>query len=167
MWERRNEIDFPTNLEYMMQHIDRFAEEHFVPTNTDVLYARQRTTGVVETHFSVRLFSASTIASTSASLPRSTSPPLSSPPVTSSPPYSFFLSFFISLTSFVYLVCQVSVVFDRRWRPAQRAAQVDPFLRRVRSSTPLSIFIIVLLPLMFHSPPYSTPMKVLTPSFYH
>lgn len=54
MWERRNEIDFPTNLEYMMQNIDRFAEENFVPTNTDVLHARQRTTGVVETHFSVR-----------------------------------------------------------------------------------------------------------------
>ena len=54
MWERRNEIDFPTNLEYMMANIDRFAEEHFIPTNTDVLYARQRTTGVVETHFTVR-----------------------------------------------------------------------------------------------------------------
>jgi hypothetical protein len=58
MWERRNEIDFPTNLEYMMENIDRFAEENFVPTNTDVLYARQRTTGVVETHFTVRPFSA-------------------------------------------------------------------------------------------------------------
>ena len=54
MWERRNEIDFPTNLEYMMEHIDRFAQEDFVPTNTDVLYARQRTTGVVETTFHVR-----------------------------------------------------------------------------------------------------------------
>jgi len=54
MWERRNEIDFPTNLEYMMENIDRFAEENFVPTNTDVLHARQRTTGVVETHFTVR-----------------------------------------------------------------------------------------------------------------
>lgn len=54
MWERRNEIDFPTNLEYMMEHIDRFAQEDFTPTNTDVLYARQRTTGVVETQFSVR-----------------------------------------------------------------------------------------------------------------
>lgn len=56
MWERRNEIDFPTNLEYMMEHIDRFALEDFVPTNTDVLYARQRTTGVVETQFTVRSF---------------------------------------------------------------------------------------------------------------
>jgi len=56
MWERRNEIDFPTNLEYMMANIDRFAEEHFIPTNTDVLYARQRTTGVVETHFTYAKF---------------------------------------------------------------------------------------------------------------
>ena len=55
MWERRNEIDFPTNLEYMMENIDRFAEENFIPSNEDVLHARQRTTGVVETQFQVRI----------------------------------------------------------------------------------------------------------------
>jgi hypothetical protein len=54
MWNRRNEIDFPTNLEYMMANIDRFAEPDFVPSNDDVLHARQRTTGVVETQFTVR-----------------------------------------------------------------------------------------------------------------
>lgn len=55
MWNRRNEIDFPTNLEYMMANIDRFAEPDYVPSNEDVLHARQRTTGVVETQFTVRL----------------------------------------------------------------------------------------------------------------
>jgi hypothetical protein len=55
MWERRNEIDFPTNLEYMMDNIDRFAKPDFVPANEDVLHARQRTTGVVETVFTVRM----------------------------------------------------------------------------------------------------------------
>jgi len=55
MWERRNEIDFPTNLAYMMANINRFAQAGFVPTNEDVLHARQRTTGVVETNFVVRL----------------------------------------------------------------------------------------------------------------
>lgn len=53
MWSRRNEIDFPTNLQYMMDNIDRFAQEDFTPTNLDILYARQRTTGVVETVFEV------------------------------------------------------------------------------------------------------------------
>lgn len=53
MWNRRNEIDFPTNLEYMMANIDRFAEPEYVPSNEDVLHARQRTTGVVETNFTV------------------------------------------------------------------------------------------------------------------
>lgn len=71
MWERRNEIDFPTNLEYMMNNIDRFAEENFLPTNTDVLYARQRTTGVVETGFAVRFCRASLLAFTWALLPMS------------------------------------------------------------------------------------------------
>eukprot|EP01122_Echinamoeba_exundans_P012826 TRINITY_DN547_c0_g2_i1.p1 TRINITY_DN547_c0_g2~~TRINITY_DN547_c0_g2_i1.p1 ORF type:complete len:351 (-),score=76.80 TRINITY_DN547_c0_g2_i1:222-1274(-) len=56
MWNRRNEIDFPTNLEYMMANIDRFAEPDFVPSNDDVLHARQRTTGVVETQFTVDKF---------------------------------------------------------------------------------------------------------------
>jgi len=53
MWERRNEIDFPTNLAYMMANITRFAQPNFVPSNDDVLHARQRTTGVVETNFNI------------------------------------------------------------------------------------------------------------------
>lgn len=53
VWKNRNTIDFPINLEYMMNNIDRFAEPNYVPTNTDVLFARQRTTGVVETTFKV------------------------------------------------------------------------------------------------------------------
>lgn len=55
-WNNRNIADAPTNLEYIMEHIDRFALPDYVPTNTDVLYARQRTTGIVETKFKVDKF---------------------------------------------------------------------------------------------------------------
>lgn len=54
-WNNRN-IAESSNLEYIMEHIDRFAQPDYVPTNTDVLYARQRTTGVVETKFKVDKF---------------------------------------------------------------------------------------------------------------
>jgi len=40
-------------LDYYMEHLDRCTAEGFVPTNDDVLRARQRTTGAVDTIFEI------------------------------------------------------------------------------------------------------------------
>jgi len=51
-WDNAPEFQFQmTMLEYHMQHLDRYASPDFVPTNDDMLRARFRTTGVVETVF--------------------------------------------------------------------------------------------------------------------
>jgi len=52
-WERRDEfqVDIPANLEYCMVNLDRIGKIDYVPSKEDILYARQRTTGIVEYQF--------------------------------------------------------------------------------------------------------------------
>lgn len=46
--------EFTESLRYAIANLDRIAKEDWQPTNDDVLHIRQRTTGIVETHFQVR-----------------------------------------------------------------------------------------------------------------
>jgi len=50
-FKKRNLFDMPPNIKYIIDNIDRFADETWTPTNEDILRARQRTTGIVETRF--------------------------------------------------------------------------------------------------------------------
>jgi len=50
-FERRHEFDLSPNTVYCMNNIGRIASPEYDPTNEDVLHARQRTTGIVETKF--------------------------------------------------------------------------------------------------------------------
>ena len=42
-----------TMMDYHMENLDRYSTEGFVPTNEDMLRARQRTTGFLPTSFMV------------------------------------------------------------------------------------------------------------------
>eukprot|EP01121_Diplochlamys_sp_Union-15-3_P019335 TRINITY_DN726_c0_g1_i2.p1 TRINITY_DN726_c0_g1~~TRINITY_DN726_c0_g1_i2.p1 ORF type:complete len:350 (-),score=51.17 TRINITY_DN726_c0_g1_i2:92-1141(-) len=55
-FERYDEFDLLPNTEYCIQNIERFSSSTFEPTNEDVLHARQRTTGIVETCFKVEKY---------------------------------------------------------------------------------------------------------------
>jgi len=48
-------FEFTESLQYVMAHLDRIAADDWRPSNEDVLHVRQRTTGIVETRFKVRL----------------------------------------------------------------------------------------------------------------
>ncbi|KAL0010332.1 hypothetical protein SO802_005440 [Lithocarpus litseifolius] len=47
-----NELQVPDCANYFMENLQRLADPNYVPTKEDVLYARVRTTGVVEIQFS-------------------------------------------------------------------------------------------------------------------
>nr|ACA62792.1 heterotrimeric GTP-binding complex alpha subunit [Scoparia dulcis] len=51
-YSRGNELQVPDCAHYFMENLQRFSDEDYVPTKEDVLYARVRTTGVVEIQFS-------------------------------------------------------------------------------------------------------------------
>lgn len=48
---RRNEYQLNDSARYYFEQIDRIASSSYVPTEQDVLRARVRTTGVIETSF--------------------------------------------------------------------------------------------------------------------
>jgi len=52
--DKISKFEFSESLDYVMNNIDRIATDNWTPTYTDVLYIRQRTTGLVETNFKVR-----------------------------------------------------------------------------------------------------------------
>ncbi|XP_022754712.1 guanine nucleotide-binding protein alpha-1 subunit-like isoform X1 [Durio zibethinus] len=47
-----NELQVPDCASYFMENLQRFSDANYIPTKEDVLYARVRTTGVVEIQFS-------------------------------------------------------------------------------------------------------------------
>ncbi|PSS19324.1 Guanine nucleotide-binding protein alpha-1 subunit like [Actinidia chinensis var. chinensis] len=49
---RGNELQVPDCVHYFMENLERLSDVNYVPTKEDVLYARVRTTGVVEIQFS-------------------------------------------------------------------------------------------------------------------
>lgn len=49
---RGNELQVPDCAHYFMENLQRFSDVHYIPTKEDVLFARIRTTGVVEIQFS-------------------------------------------------------------------------------------------------------------------
>ncbi|WCJ29295.1 Guanine nucleotide-binding protein alpha-1 subunit [Euphorbia peplus] len=49
---RGNELQVPDCANYFMENLQRLSDSNYVPTKDDVLYARVRTTGVVEIQFS-------------------------------------------------------------------------------------------------------------------
>ncbi|KAL6000017.1 guanine nucleotide-binding protein subunit alpha [Asimina triloba] len=51
-FSRGNELQVPECARYFMENLQRLADISYVPTKEDVLYARVRTTGVVEIQFS-------------------------------------------------------------------------------------------------------------------
>jgi len=52
VWKRCNSFQIQmTQYEYLMEHIDRIAAPDFVPTEDDILRARQKTTGAYTTEF--------------------------------------------------------------------------------------------------------------------
>ncbi|GMH10522.1 hypothetical protein Nepgr_012363 [Nepenthes gracilis] len=51
-YARANELQVPHSGYYFMENLHRIADANYVPTKEDVLYARVRTTGVVEIQFS-------------------------------------------------------------------------------------------------------------------
>nr|GMD90061.1 guanine nucleotide-binding protein alpha-1 subunit [Ipomoea batatas] len=51
-YSRGNELQVPDCAHYFMENLQRFSEANYVPTKDDILYARVRTTGVVEIQFS-------------------------------------------------------------------------------------------------------------------
>ncbi|XP_031124341.1 guanine nucleotide-binding protein alpha-1 subunit [Ipomoea triloba] len=51
-YSRGNELQVPDCAHYFMENLHRFSEASYVPTKDDILYARVRTTGVVEIQFS-------------------------------------------------------------------------------------------------------------------
>ena len=53
-YERRNELQLIDSAAYCFENIDRFAAADWLPTEQDVLHVRAKTTGIVETTFSVR-----------------------------------------------------------------------------------------------------------------
>ncbi|KAI3775241.1 hypothetical protein L1987_49810 [Smallanthus sonchifolius] len=51
-YARGNELQVPDCADYFMENLQRLSEANYIPTKEDVLHARVRTTGVVETQFS-------------------------------------------------------------------------------------------------------------------
>ncbi|CAA3009195.1 guanine nucleotide-binding protein alpha-1 subunit [Olea europaea var. sylvestris] len=51
-YSRGNELQVPDCTQYFMENLQRLSDTNYVPTKEDVLYARVRTTGVVEIQFS-------------------------------------------------------------------------------------------------------------------
>ncbi|KAL0330630.1 UNVERIFIED_CONTAM: Guanine nucleotide-binding protein alpha-1 subunit [Sesamum angustifolium] len=51
-YSRGNELQVPDCAHYFMENLQRLSDADYVPTKEDVLYARVRTTGVVEIQFS-------------------------------------------------------------------------------------------------------------------
>ncbi|RDX80973.1 Guanine nucleotide-binding protein alpha-1 subunit, partial [Mucuna pruriens] len=51
-YARGNELQVPDCAHYFMENLQRLSDANYVPTKEDVLYARVRTTGVVEIQFS-------------------------------------------------------------------------------------------------------------------
>ncbi|CAI9096704.1 OLC1v1032908C2 [Oldenlandia corymbosa var. corymbosa] len=51
-YARGNEFQVPDCAHYFMENLHRFSDAHYIPTKEDVLYARVRTSGVVEIQFS-------------------------------------------------------------------------------------------------------------------
>lgn len=51
-YSRGNELQLPDCAHYFMENLQRLSDVDYVPTKEDVLYARVRTTGVVEIQFS-------------------------------------------------------------------------------------------------------------------
>ncbi|CAH9099868.1 unnamed protein product [Cuscuta europaea] len=51
-YSRGHELQVPDCAHYFMENLQRFSETNYVPTKDDILYARIRTTGVVEIQFS-------------------------------------------------------------------------------------------------------------------
>ncbi|KAI3468049.1 hypothetical protein Pfo_024712 [Paulownia fortunei] len=51
-YSRGNELQVPDCAHYFMENLQRLSDADYVPTKDDVLYARVRTTGVVEIQFS-------------------------------------------------------------------------------------------------------------------
>ncbi|VVA11707.1 PREDICTED: guanine nucleotide-binding [Prunus dulcis] len=51
-YARGNELQVPDCANYFMENLQRLADANYIPTKEDVLYARVRTTGVVEIQFS-------------------------------------------------------------------------------------------------------------------
>lgn len=49
---RGSELQLPDCAQYFMEHLKRLSDINYIPTKEDVLYARVRTTGVVEIQFS-------------------------------------------------------------------------------------------------------------------
>jgi len=49
-------INLPDSAEYCFEHIERMAQPEYVPTIQDILQARQRTTGIIETVFELDRF---------------------------------------------------------------------------------------------------------------
>merc|ERR1711916_174830 len=46
VYERRSEFQLPDSAKYVMENIDRVAQNNYVPTTDDVLRCRARTTGI-------------------------------------------------------------------------------------------------------------------------
>jgi len=53
-YERRNEFQLMDGATYCFENVDRFCAEDYLPTETDVLRVRARTTGIIETTFKVK-----------------------------------------------------------------------------------------------------------------
>ncbi|KAA3490400.1 guanine nucleotide-binding protein alpha-1 subunit [Gossypium australe] len=51
-YARGNELQVPDCTHYFMENLQRLSDANYIPTKEDVLYARVRTTGVVEIQFS-------------------------------------------------------------------------------------------------------------------
>ncbi|KAJ8434536.1 hypothetical protein Cgig2_004302 [Carnegiea gigantea] len=51
-YARGSELQLPDCANYFMEHLNRLSDVNYIPTKEDVLYARVRTTGVVEIQFS-------------------------------------------------------------------------------------------------------------------
>ncbi|XP_059640322.1 guanine nucleotide-binding protein alpha-1 subunit isoform X2 [Cornus florida] len=51
-YSRGNELQIPDCAHYFMENLQRLSDVNYVPTKEDVLYARVRTTGVIEIQFS-------------------------------------------------------------------------------------------------------------------
>lgn len=51
-YSRGNELQVPDCAHYFMENLQRLSDVNYIPTKEDVLYARVRTTGVVEIQFS-------------------------------------------------------------------------------------------------------------------
>uniref|UniRef100_A0A914W1P7 Uncharacterized protein n=1 Tax=Plectus sambesii TaxID=2011161 RepID=A0A914W1P7_9BILA len=53
-FNRRSEYHLTDSIKYYLNDLDRIADQHYAPTNQDVLYARARTSGIVETAFTTQ-----------------------------------------------------------------------------------------------------------------